>query len=160
MSNINIPEGIKPVLLFSGAANAVTCDVVSCKNVNKLWFMIFHAGANDTDLTLQLAEATSVAGAGQQDVTKACPIWRGNNVGTSTDALTQVTEDDNLVIDPATQNPVLAIIEWDPAKHSAGYDCITLADSGGNAGNTVQIFALCEMKDQSRVATQPSVIID
>jgi len=160
MSSINIPEIVKPVLLFSGAANAVDCDWISCKNVNKVWFLIFHAGSNDTDLTLQLSEATAVAGTSAQDVTVACPIWRDNDAGTTSDTYARSTDDDNIVIDPATQNPVMAVIEWDPAKFSAGFDCITLADSGGHASNTVRIFALCEMKNQTQAANTASVIID
>lgn len=156
----HIPQGIKPVLLYSGAANAVTCDVISTKYVKKVWFMVFHAGSNDTDLTLQLQEATDVAAGTNQAITVACPIWRDNDAGSSSDTLVLQTADDNIVIDPATQNPVLAIIEWDPAKHdhADGYDCIYLADSGGHASNTVQIFALCEMKYQD--SAPPSVIVD
>jgi hypothetical protein len=52
----------------------------------------------------------------------------------------------------------LAVIEWDPAKHSAGYDCITLADSGGNAGNLVSVYAL--IAERYPQATPPSAIID
>ena len=153
-----IPENLKPVLLFNGAANAVACDIISCKNAKKMWFMIFHAGANDTDLTLQLEEATLVDGVTHQAVTKACPIWKDIDAGTASDELSRQTDDDNLVIDPATQNPVLAVIEWDPAKFSAGYDCIYLADAGGNAGNTIQIFAF--VLPRYPQAVPPSVIID
>lgn len=155
----NVPTGLKPVLLYSGAANAVACDLVNTKNVNRLWFLVFHAGANDTDLTLQLQEATDVAGATNQAITVPCPIWRDNDAGSSSDTLVLQTADDNIVIDPATENPVLAVIEWDPAKHDHedGYKCIYLADSGGHADNTVQIFALCEMKYQG--SPTPSVIV-
>lgn len=153
-----LPEELKPVLLYSGAANAVACDVVCCKNVHKVWFLVFHSGANDTDLTLQLTEATDVAAGTNAAVTVACPIWRDNDAGTTSDTLVAQTADDNIVIDPATENPVLAVIEWDPVKHTAGYDCIYLADSGGHANNTVQIFALCQMRYAS--ATPPSVIVD
>ena len=157
-STFQIPTGLKPVLLYNGAANAVACDVVSTKNVNRLWFLVFHAGANDTDLTLQLQEATDVAAGTNAAVAVACPIWRDNDAGTTSDTLVLQTADDNIVIDPATANPVLAVIEWDPAKHTDGYDCIYLADSGGHANNTVQIFALCEMKYQQ--GTPPTVITD
>lgn len=157
-STFQIPTGLKPVLLNNSAGNAVACDVVSTKNVSRLWFLIFHAGSNDTDLTLQLTEATDVAAGTNAAVTKACPIWLDADAGTTSDTLVVQTADDNIVIDPATQNPVLAVIEWDPAKHTDGYDCVYLADSGGHASNTVQIFALCEMKYQQ--GTPPSVIVD
>lgn len=159
-TGFHFPQDVKPVLLFSGAANAVVCDVICTKYIKKLWFLILHSGANDTDLTLQLQEATDVAAGTNQAITQACPIWRDNDAGTTSDTLVLQTADDNIVIDPATQNPVLAVIEWDPAKHdhADGYDCIYLADSGGHANNTVQIFALCEMKYQD--AAPPSVIVD
>jgi len=153
-----IPENLKPVLLFNGAANAVLCDTISCKNAKKMWFLIFHAGANDTDLTLTLQEATDVASATNQAVTKTCPIWKDIDAGTTSDALVRQTDAASLDIDPATQNPVLAVIEWDPAKFSAGYDCIYLADAGGNAGNTIQIFAF--VLPRYPQASTPSVIID
>jgi len=158
--NSYFPEGLKPVLLFSGAANAVDTDIISTKHCNYVWFYIFHKGTSDTDLTLQLAESTDVAGTGSASVTVACPIWRDNDAGTTSDTLVRQTDDDNIVIDPATQSPVLAVIGWDPAKHSDGFDCITLTDSGGHASNTIQIFALCQMKYATRAANTPSVIVD
>ena len=157
-TGIHIPQGVKPVLLYSGAANAVACDVINTKYINKLWFLIYHYGANDTDLTLQLQEATDVAAGTNQAIATACPIWRDNDAGVASDTLVLQTADDNIVIDPATAGSVLAVIEWDPAKHDHvdGFGCIYLADSGGHADNTVQIFALCEMKYQD--AAPPTVI--
>lgn len=160
LRSLGIPEDIKPVLLFSGAANAVACDVISCKLANRVWFLILHTGANDTDLTLQLQEATDVAAGTNKAVTTACPIWRDDDAGTTSDTPVRQTDDDNIVIDPATQAPVLAVIEWDPAKHDVanGYDCIYLADTGGHAGNFCHIFGLVQMK--YRQSTPPSVIVD
>jgi len=158
MAKINFPQGVKPVLLFQGAANAVACDVVSCKNLNKVWFLVTHTGANDTDLTLQLTEATDVAAGTNAAVTKACPIWRDIDAGTTSDTPVRATDDDNVVIDPATMNGYVAIIEWDPAKHTAGYDCIYLVDTGGHASNTCTIHAICEMKRTQ--ATPETVITD
>lgn len=152
------PLGAVPRLLFQGAANAVVCDVMSMKNVSRAWFLVVHSGANDTDLTLQLTEATDVAAGTNAAVTKACPIWRDNDAGTTSDTLVVQTDDDNIVIDPATQNAVVAVIEWDPAKHTDGYDCVYLADSGGHASNIVTIVGLTEMKYQQ--GTPPSVITD
>ncbi len=159
-TGVQIPQGLKPVLLYLGLANAVTCDVASMKNVNKAWFIVAHAGANDTDLTLTLQEATAVAAVTNQAVPagKECPIYRDNDAGTSSDTLVAQTAALAITIDPATQNGVLAAIEWDPAKHSSGYDCIYLADAGGNAGNYVCIIGLFDMKYQGDPT--PSVIID
>lgn len=154
-----IPQDLKPVLLnIHTAANAVACDVVSCKGAHKVWLVVIHSGANDTDLTLQLTEATDVAAGTNTPVTTPCPIWRDNDAGASSDTLVRQTDDDNIVIDPATQAPVLAVIEWDPAKHTAGYDCIYLADSGGHANNLCTIMAFVQPRYPQ--ATPPSVIVD
>ena len=153
-----IPQNLKPVLLYNGAANAVACDIISCKTAKKVWFLIFHAGANDTDLTLSLEEAKEVAGSTHQAVTKTCPIWKDIDAGTTSDEMTRQTDAVSLVIDPATQNPVLAVIEWDPAKFSDGYDCIYLADALGHANNTVQIFGFILPRYKQDIP--PSVIID
>jgi hypothetical protein len=160
LGGVPIPLGIKPVLLYQGAANAVACDVMSMKNVKRAWFVVIHTGANDTDLTLQLQEATDVAAGTNQAIAVPCPIWRDNDAGTTSDGLVLQTADDNIVIDPATQNGVVAVIEWDPAKHDHvdGYDCIYLADSGGHASNDVTILGLCEMKYQGD--STPTVITD
>jgi hypothetical protein len=63
-------------------------------------------------------------------------------------------------IDPATQNPVLLVFEWDPAKHTAGYDCITLAKggAGGHSSNVVSAYAF--LAERFPQATPPSAIID
>ena len=154
----SLAENLKVVLVNNHAAgNAVACDVISCKNAHKVWFLIHHSGANDTDLTLTLTEYTAVGGA-SSTVTATCPIWLDVDAGATSDTLVRQTDAASLVIDPATQNPVLAIIEWDPAKHTAGYDCITLADANGNASNVVSIYAFIAQRYPQ--ATPPSAIID
>ena len=159
-ANLTIPQVIKPVLVNASAGNAVACDVISCKNLNKVVFFVSEIGANDTDLVLSLYEATDVAAGTNQAITKTCPIFTAHNMGTTSDAWTRQTDGYTYTIDPATMNPGVVIIEWDPAKHSAGYDCVYLADSGGHASNTVQIWAFCYMKDQTQAANLASVIID
>lgn len=158
-----LPQQLKPVLCYSGAANAVTCDTVSLKNVLKGWWLIFHAGANDTDLTLTMTQATDVASATNKATSAVHRIWKDVDASTTSDTLVEQTAAANLVIDPATQNPVLAVIEVDPDIHldrDGDYDCVYLADAGGDAGNTVQIFFLALMKDQGEVALTKSLIID
>lgn len=153
----SFPEKYKVVLLNSTAANAVSCDVVSCKNAHKVWFLISHTGTNDTDLTLTLTEYTAVGGS-SSTVTTTCPIWENSTAGTSDDTWTKITDAAAVVIDPATDTQYLGLIEWDPAKHTAGYDCITLADSGGNASNTCVILAIIE--ERYAQAEPPSAIVD
>jgi hypothetical protein len=139
------PSSIKPVLLYSGAANfSTSCDTVCMKNLHKLWFFIDHAGANDTDCVLSLYEATDVAAGTTAAVTTTCPVWTAVGAGTTVEDYTRQTDAYSITVDPATQNPVLGIIEWDPAKHTAGYDCIKLVatGAGGHGSNTLKIYAL------------------
>ena len=163
MNFLTLPQQLKPVLLFSGAANAVTCDTVSLKHVLKFWWLIFHAGANDTDLVLTPTQATDVASATNKATSAVHAIWTDLDAGTASDTLVARTAAASLTIDPATENPVLAIIEVDPAlhlDHANSYDCVYLADSGGHASNTVRIFGLALMKDQGTAALGTSIIID
>lgn len=146
MAAVYFPEQVKPVLLYHGAANAVDCDVVSTKNLNKVTFMVWHYGANDTDLVLSLYESDDVAKSTTAAITKTCPIYYISAASTSADTYTRATDAYSYTIDPATQGTCILLIEFDPAKLSEGYDCVYLADSGGNASNVVTIFAMCEMK--------------
>ena len=163
MNISTLPQQIKPVLLFSGAANAVVCDTVSLKNVLKGWWLIFHAGANDTDLVLTPTQVTDVASATNKATGTTHRIWKDVDASTTSDTLVAQTDAASLTIDPATQNPVLAIIEVDPDLHldrENSYDCVYLADSGGHASNTVQIFFLALMKDQGQGALGQTIITD
>lgn len=152
----SFPEQCKIVKCYQGAANAVSCDTISCKNVNKLWFVVIHTGSSDTDLTLSLYEATDVASGTNAAITDTCPIWNDTDMGTTSDTLARTTDAYSYTIDTGNYPNQMAVIEWDPAKFSAGYDCVYLADSGGNASNTVTIFAVCDMRYQ---ADQPPVVI-
>jgi len=163
MNILTLPQQIKPVLLFNGAANAVVCDTVSLKNVLKFWWLIFHAGANDTDLVLTPTQATDVASGTNKATSAVHRIWKDIDASTTSDTLVAQTDAASLAIDPATQNPVVAVIEVDPGQHldrEGGYDCVYLADSGGHASNTCQIFGLALMKDQGQAALSQSIIID
>lgn len=135
----SLPEELKVVLCYQGAANAVACDVVSMKNFHKGWFKVVHTGANDTDLILSLYEATNVAAGTNAAVTTACPNWLDADAGTTSDVLAAQTDAYTITIDPATQNGVVWIIEVDPAILSDGYDCVYLGDSGGHASNICTI---------------------
>jgi len=155
----SLPEDSKVVLLNNSAANAVDCDFICMKNAQKVWFLIFHAGANDTDLAIGLTEATDVAAGTSAAVTATFPAWRDDDAGTTSDTLVKQTDAASFDIDPATENPVLMILEWDPAKHTAGYDCVAVSDDGaGHGSNTVQIFAV--IAPRYKQATPPAVITD
>jgi len=163
MNIVTLPEQIKPVLLFTGAANAVACDVVSLKNVLKFYFHVHHSGSGDTDLTLTMTQATDVAAGTNKATSAVHPIWRDNDAGTTSDTLVAQTAAATFVIDPATENPVNGWIEVDPAihlDHANGYDCVYLADSGGNASNTCVIYGYAIMKDSGRPALTTTLIVD
>lgn len=141
---LTLPEDLKLVLSTTGASGAIlagnalsTADYVCMKNVNKAWLVLVHQGANDTDLVVSFSEATAVAGTGAAAVTATMPIWKDVDAGSASDTLSRQTDAASLTIDPATQNPVLAVFEWDPAKFSAGYDCLAVVGTGGHASNYV-----------------------
>ncbi len=159
--NFQLPEHCKIVNVGKpGAANGLTCDYVSCKDARRVWFLVTHAGASDTDLTLTLNEATAVAAGSTTAVTAACPIWQNTTVGTTNDALARVATDAALItIDTTTNKNQMAVIEWDPMKHTAGYDCISLVDSGGHGSNFVSVVAIIESRIP-HAGGPPSAIID
>lgn len=163
MSVPSFPHDHKIVFLNNTAGNAVACDVVSMKNVLKLYFLIFHAGANDTDLVLTPTQATDVAAGTNKATSATHRIWVCSGASTTNDTWVEATAAAAYTIDPATQNPIAILIEVDPALHldgANGYDCVYLADSGGHASNTVQIFAIAKMKDQGQAPLATSIIID
>jgi len=157
-----LPENYKIVTVApTVAANAVVYDNISCKNAHKVWFLVYHQGTNDTDLTLSLIESTDVAGSTTTAVTATFPIWKNANVGSTTaDALTRQTDAASHVINTGgSGNPdQLVVIEWDPAKFSAGYDCIKLTDAGGNASNFVTVIGILAPRFQQ--ADPPTAITD
>ena len=158
----SLPETCKIVQLFYGATNAAAAvtnvDVISCKNALKVWIVGYHTGANATTCVASLYEATDVAGATNAAVTATFPIWKVI-ASTSTDALTKQTDAASLTIDPdGTDNPMLFVFEWDPAKHTAGYDCLSVNFATGHANDRVEVLAFIQERYQQRLA--PSAIVD
>jgi len=156
----SLPENCKLVMMDAPvAANALACDYICTKNAHKVWFVIQHyGGGGDTDLVLSLTEAQEVAGSNTTAVTATVPIWSDIDAGTSSDGLAKQTDAASYTIDTGAGADYLTVIEWDPAKHSDGYDCITVSDSGGNASNIVSVLAVIWERYQQ--ATPPSAIID
>jgi len=145
------PEHCK--LVFGGsvlpiqAANALSLgDYICCKNVQKAWAIITHVGANDTDLTLEFRQAADVADTDGVDVTKTFPIWSDVDAGTGSDTLVRQTDAATYVIDPATMNPVMVVMEWDPQKFAAGLDCIAVKGNAGHASNNVHVLWVLAMR--------------
>jgi hypothetical protein len=141
------------------AANAFTLSgYICCKNAQKVTFIVSHAGATDTDLTVGLTEATDVSGTGAAAVTATLPLWKDIDHGTASDTLVRATDAASEVIDPATEGSMLLVMEWDPRKHTDGYDCIAVSGSGGNASNTVWVLAIIE--ERYGQVTPPTAITD
>lgn len=158
-----LPECFKPVLggsvLPIQAANALSVgDYICCKHVHRAWAVITHVGGNDTDLTLEFSEATTVAGGSAQDVTATSRIWADIDAGTGSDTLVRQTDAATFAIDPATMNPCLVVMEWDPSQFSSGYDCIAVKGNSGHGSNNVHVLWFLQMRDQAD--PPPSVIID
>jgi hypothetical protein len=155
-----LPENLKIVSAMDGinAANALGGDYVSLKNAHKAWLVFQHDGTNDTDLTVGVNEATTVAGGSATAITATMPIWVDSDAGTQSDTLVRQTDAANYVIDPATEGTCLLVIEVDPAKLSAGFDCVAVVGTGGHASNNVSAHWYLESRypgDQP-----PSAIVD
>lgn len=153
---ISLPEHYKIITVSKvTAANAAVYDVISCANALKVWFLLTHTGVNNTDLVLTLKEATSVGGS--TTTAAAVPIWVNEDSLTTNDTFTRETTDAaTLTVDADASANQLIVIEWDPAKHAAGYDCITLTDTGGHASNYVSCLAIVATRYPQ--ATPPAVI--
>lgn len=157
----SLPERYKIVQLDAAntAANALDCDIISCKDAHKIWFVISHySGGGDTDLVLSLVESTDVAGSTTTAVTATFPIWSDANAGTTSDTLVKQTDAASYTIDTGAGTDYLVVIEWDPAKHSSGYDCIKLSHSDGNASNVVNALAIIATRYPQ--GTPPAAITD
>ena len=143
-----IAENIKISVLYSGAANAVACDVVDTSKFNYGAFVLIHEGSTDTDLTLTLYESDTVGKNATAALAVNCPIYF-DLWSTSSDVVAATTAAYAIVIDPATQGQYLGIMEIDPAILSQGYPCVYLDDSGGNAANNLVILWVGDPKTKS-----------
>ena len=161
MSILTFPERFKIVQAHEPvAADALanTADVISCKNMSRLWAVLHHYSAGgDTDLVVTWNESTDVAAGTTAAITAVCPIW--SNIDTATaDALARATDAITFTVDTGAAKDQIWIVEWDPAKFSAGYDCFQVRSSGGNAANYVSVLYVADMHYQSNVP--PTIITD
>ena len=154
------PEQCKLVMMAAPcAANALSCDYICTKNAHKVWFVIQHyGGGGDTDLVLSLTEATDVAAGTTSAITETFPIWSDTTAGTSSDTMSRQTDAYSYTIDTGAGADYLTVFEWDPCKHTDGYDCVTVSDSGGNASNIVSVLAV--IAERYPADQPPSAIID
>ena len=166
-SPLSLPEQFKIVNVApSQVANAVTYDAICCKNAHKVWFIIQQLYVADTDITFSLVELTAVGGSSTA-VTTAFPVWYDVDVAAATTAAAATTHIDAMKLitsgythefDTSAHKSQLCVIEWDPSKHTAGYDCIQIADTGGNASNYVTALAI--IQERYPQATPPSAVVD
>jgi hypothetical protein len=141
------------------AGNALsTGDYICLKNAHMAYCIVVHDGANDTDLTVSFKEATAVAGTSAAAITATFPFVTDANFGSASDTLARGTDAANKAIDPATENPSLTIFQIDPAKLSAGFDCIAVVGTGGHASNNVCVLWMLESRYPAD--PPPTVITD
>ena len=156
-----LPEQFKLVRITNQiAANAVAAsDYICCKNAHKVWFVVSFSGTTGSDPVFSLLEATDVAAGTNAAVTATFPIWLDNDQGTASDTYAKQTDAANYTVDlDSTSQAAFFIFEWDPAKHTSGYDCVAVAWTNGNASNKIHVLAmLAERYPQS---APPSAIID
>jgi hypothetical protein len=157
----SLPESLKIVLGSNGlpivAANALsTGDYICMKGVHKAWCVVVHSGANNTDLVVSFMEATSVAGGSAAAITATMPMWKDINAGSLSDTLVRQTDAANVTIEPDLHSTQLTVFEWDPAKFSAGFDCIAVKGATGHASNNVCVLWFL---DARYPADQPPAVI-
>lgn len=127
--SLKIVQGHEPSI---GSTLLNTSDVISCKNLKKVWAVLSMTYVDDVDLVVTWNESTDVAAGTTSAITATCPIWY--NIDTaSADLLARATDAITFTIDTGTGKNQLWIMEWDPAKFSAGYDCFQIRMSGAGA---------------------------
>jgi hypothetical protein len=155
-------ENRKIVCLYKGAPSAATySDTICCKNAHRVTILMSHYGTNDTDVTaVGLTEATDVASGTAAAVTATFPIWSIHAASYLTaDTWTRETDAASYTpIDPALYGQTSLMFEWDPSKHTSGYDCIRVGWAGGHANNFWEVWAIIE--DRYPQASPPSAIVD
>jgi len=148
---LTLPEAFKICCGSNGdaivAANALsTGDYICLKNVHMAYCIVVHSGSTDTDLTVGFSEATAVAGTSAAAITATFPLWTDTDWGSASDTLTRQTDAATDAIDPATEDPVIQVWQIDPAKLSAGFDCIAVTGTNGNASNNVCVLWFLETR--------------
>ena len=156
---MNIPEVFKivngtPVATTNGG---ITCDYISVKNAHKVTIIVELLQAVSHETALGINEATAVAPTGASAVTETMPIWKNADVS-STDTLVRGTDAATVSATAGATNQTL-VLEVDPAKLTAGYDCIaaTLSNSS-QASNFATVTYLIETRYPQ--ATPPTAITD
>lgn len=131
-------QGHEPV-----AANALgTCDYISLKNAKGVYITVMHySGGGDTDLVLTVREATNVSAGSAAALTTGAefPIWANTDTSLS-DALVRQADAVTFTIDTTAGKDQMWVAYIPAAKLSAGFDCVALHSTGGNAANYVSVL--------------------
>ncbi len=156
---MNLPETFKivngtPVVTTN---TGVTCDYISVKNAHKVTIIAELLQAVSHATALGYNVATAVAPTGATAGTATMPIWKNADVS-STDTLVRGTDAATVAATAGATNQTL-VIEIDPARLPAGYDCIaaTLSDSSQST-NYATVTYLIETRYPQ--ATPPTAITD
>lgn len=156
---MNIPETFKivngtPVATTNGG---ITCDYISVKNAIRVTIIAELLQAVSHTTALGINEATAVLPSGAAAVTAVMPIWKNADVSAS-DTLVRGTDAATVLATAGATNQTL-VMEVDPAKLSAGFDCIAATlDDSSQSTNYATVTYLIETRYEQ--ATPPAAITD
>ena len=154
-----LPESLKILQAHEpsiGSTLLNTSDVISCKNLTKLWAVLSYTYVDAVDIVVTWNESTDVAAGTSSAITATCPIWY--NIDTaSADLFARATDAITFTIASATGLNQLWVMEWDPAKFTKGYDCFQIRTAGASAG-IVDVLYLGVPRYQKAVV--PTAITD
>jgi len=148
---------------------AVAGDYVSLKNAAGLLVVFFKAvGTAGDDPTLELQQATAVAGTSAKDLNGFVKIYKKqgallNAVGAWTEV--SQTADEDFVGDGTSAEEQGLYAAWIPADLldvDNGFDCVqvNVKDTGTNAQIGCVLYILCGLRHQAAPADLPSAIAD
>lgn len=137
---------------------AVTCDYISLKDAHRVWVIASLLQAASHATALGITEATNVSAGSAAALTgKTFPIWKCADVSTS-DALVRGTDAATVSATAGTTNQIL-VLEVDPSKLSAGFDCIAATlTASSEATNFVSVIYVIETRYPQ--STPPTAITD
>lgn len=155
-----LPEKLVPIHGVSPATNAgaVNGARISVKGFHKLYAVVHVTQGNAAQSTIALQESTSIAGGGEQAVANTQRIWSNLDVAAAR-RLVERTSAINYQLDAGLASKIV-VFEIDPAKLSAGFDCVRCIAGASDVGNIVSIMYYGVPRYESRVLTQPDPGVD
>lgn len=160
MNNFTLPQGLHVVQAHEPAIISdivATSDVISCKNLQKLWVVASYAYGDDVDAVVTWHQGTDIAFGTSGAITAVCPIWY--NIDTaSADLFARATDAITFTIDAGAGKNQKWIMEWDPAKFTKGYDCFKIVFAGSACTGLCSVDYLGLPRHSADVL--PSIITD